>query len=159
MGRMVKCAFCQNLVDKDGSVRYNDKNYHSHCHKALLERKEVYKYVARLFGFKNEDKPGPVINSQLKNFIEKYNYTYTGMLNALKYFYEIKGGSKDKANQGIGIVPYIYDEAQEYYAKMASKQEKVAQTIEKQLKEAPKVLKVKKVEDKKIVGLYNFEEL
>lgn len=37
------------------------------------------------------------------------------MLKSLRYFYEIKHGDKTKANGGIGIIPYIYPEAAEYY--------------------------------------------
>jgi hypothetical protein len=31
------------------------------------------------------------------------------------YFYEVKGNSIEKANNGIGIVPYIYKDAYNYY--------------------------------------------
>ena len=37
------------------------------------------------------------------------------MLKALIYFYEIKGNSYEKANGGIGIIPYTYDAAYKYY--------------------------------------------
>ena len=37
------------------------------------------------------------------------------MLKALVYFYEIKGNSVDKANGGIGIIPFIYNDAYNYY--------------------------------------------
>ena len=37
------------------------------------------------------------------------------MLKALVWFYEIKGNPVDKANGGIGIVPYIYTDARDYY--------------------------------------------
>ena len=37
------------------------------------------------------------------------------MLKALIYFFEVKGNSIEKANNGIGILPYIYQEAYQYY--------------------------------------------
>ena len=37
------------------------------------------------------------------------------MQKALHYFYEIKGGDKSKANGGIGIIPYVYKDAYNYY--------------------------------------------
>ena len=40
------------------------------------------------------------------------------MLGTLVYWYEIKNAPLDKANGGIGIVPYIYEQAKEYYAKI-----------------------------------------
>lgn len=160
MARMVKCYYCQQSVDKDIAIRFEEKNFHNSCCQEYIDRKEIYKYVAHLFGFKNENKPGPVIISQLKTFKEKYSYyTFKGILNALTYFYEIKKGSKEKANEGIGIVPYVYDEAQEYYKKLNYKQEKVAETISKQLEQKSVILKVKKQTEKKEKPLYNLEEL
>ena len=160
MGRLVKCQYCQQMVDKDVSVRFEDKNFHEKCCQDYKDRKKIYKYVAHLFGFKSENRPGPVIISQLKNFMEKYPYyTYEGILNALTYFYDVKKGSKKKASEGIGIVPYVYDEAQEYYQKLNYKQEKVAETIIKQLDKEPVVIKVKKQREKKEKPLYNLEEL
>jgi hypothetical protein len=57
----------------------------------------------------------PRIRTQIKNYLTNYNYTYSGILKALKYFYEIKGNSTEKANEGIGIVPYCYQDAYNYY--------------------------------------------
>jgi len=36
------------------------------------------------------------------------------MLKALKYWYEVKKNPLD-TNRGIGIIPYIYNQAKEYY--------------------------------------------
>ena len=47
-----------------------------------------------------------------------YGYTYSGMLGTLMYWYEVRGGVLEKANGGVGIVPYKYDEAKEYYLKI-----------------------------------------
>ena len=57
----------------------------------------------------------PRVRKQLNQYVEEYNYTYSGMLKSLIYFYEVKGNSKDKANGGIGIIPYIYKDAFNYY--------------------------------------------
>ena len=37
------------------------------------------------------------------------------MLKSLIYFYEVKGNSTEKANGGIGIVPFVYKDAYRYY--------------------------------------------
>jgi hypothetical protein len=37
------------------------------------------------------------------------------MYYALEYWFEVRKAPIDKANQGIGIIPYIYDQAKEYY--------------------------------------------
>ena len=61
MGRLVKCQYCQQSVDKDVAIRFEEKNFHEKCCQEYKDRKEIYKYVAHLFGFKSENKPGPVI--------------------------------------------------------------------------------------------------
>lgn len=57
----------------------------------------------------------PRVQKQLKQYTQEYKYTYSGMLKALIYFYEIKGHSVEKANGGIGILPYIYKDSYNYY--------------------------------------------
>ena len=52
---------------------------------------------------------------EIKQYIEEYKYSYSGIRKALIYFYEVKGNDKQKANGSIGIVPYIYKEAYNYY--------------------------------------------
>jgi hypothetical protein len=37
------------------------------------------------------------------------------MLKSLIYWYEVKDENIEKANHGIGIIPYIYDTARQYY--------------------------------------------
>ena len=55
------------------------------------------------------------VKKQIKDFKEEYGYSYSGMLKSLVYFYEVKGNSKEKANGGIGIVPFVYNDAYNYY--------------------------------------------
>ena len=57
----------------------------------------------------------PRVRKQMNTYIDQYQYTYSGMKKALVYFYEIKGNSTDKANGGIGIIPYVYKDAFNYY--------------------------------------------
>ena len=37
------------------------------------------------------------------------------MLKSLKWFYEVKHNDKESSNGRIGIIPYIYDDAKNYY--------------------------------------------
>ena len=56
--------------------------------------------------------------------VKEYNFSYTGILKSLIYFFEIKGNSIEKSNGGIGIVPFIYTEAYKYYLDMHEAQER-----------------------------------
>ena len=56
------------------------------------------------------------ITLQIQKFLQDHpEYTYSGIRRTLEYFYEIKKNSLDKANGGIGIVPWVYEEAKRYY--------------------------------------------
>lgn len=62
-----------------------------------------------------EDYINPRVKKQLQQYVNEYHYTYSGMLKALVYFYEIKGNNTDKANGGVGIIPWVYKDSYNYY--------------------------------------------
>ena len=71
--------------------------------------------------------------SQRSNMIKKNGYTNAGILQALKYWYQVKKSSPDKANGGIGIVPYIYQDAQNYYKNLAKQQKEISKSTSNQI--------------------------
>lgn len=118
----VKCPGC-NLTfyrEDEPHVYIKNRYWHTNCYNVKQGKetqsenaiKELENYISELFGtnFVNAR-----IRAQIKNMISKYNYTYSGILGSLKYWFEIKQNSIDKANGGIGIIPYIYDDARKYY--------------------------------------------
>lgn len=64
------------------------------------------------------------IRKQINQYVNEYHYTYSGIRKALIYHFEIKGGSVEKANGGIGIVPYVYQNAYNYYLALWQAQQK-----------------------------------
>ena len=56
-----------------------------------------------------------------KNYIKTYQFTYDGIVQALRYWYEDKGNNCS-GNNPIGIVPYIYNDAQKYFQDLAQVQ-------------------------------------
>lgn len=52
---------------------------------------------------------------RLINLYLKKGYSYLDMIRALEYFYIIKKNSTKKSNNNIGIIPYVVEEAREYY--------------------------------------------
>ena len=80
------------------------------------------------------------------------DYTAKGLYFAILYFYEIRNGDKNKANGGIGIIPYIYDESRRYWYDRESKQHGIIEQIEKQIHDATQreqIVITKKKENKK----------
>ena len=62
--------------------------------------------------------------SKLNRSSDEYNFTYSGIHKSLTYFFEVKGNSIEKANGGIGIVPYVYQQAYRYYYALWEAQQK-----------------------------------
>ena len=56
------------------------------------------------------------ITLQINRYLQEHpEYTYSGIKRTLEYFYKIKKNPIEKANGGIGIVPWVYEEAKRYY--------------------------------------------
>lgn len=89
--------------------------------KEELDKEELEKYIKQLF---NINKLSVKIQKQIDKFVKENNYSYSGIKRSLIYFYEIKKNSLDKANDGIGIVPYVYQEAYQYYYNLWIAQQK-----------------------------------
>jgi starvation-inducible outer membrane lipoprotein len=83
------------------------------------------------------------------------------MRKALAYFYEVKKNSTEKANGGIGIIPYVYNNAYNYYYNIwMANQTNNAKPIE-QYQPQERVIKIpppKRVEKKKKLFSFLDEE-
>lgn len=82
----------------------------------LLDR-----YIMNLFKWEYVH---PRVKKQIKNYIETYNFTYSGIQKSLEYFYDIKNNSLENAHDSIGIVPYIYQDAYNYFYTIWKAQQK-----------------------------------
>jgi hypothetical protein len=123
MAHIVTCIYCKKRFDRDKypTIRVSNRRYaHKECAESenqKLQKEEadkiaLEKYILKLL---KEDFISPRVRKQLNTFVEDYNYTYSGIHKSLVYFYEIKGNPVEKANGGIGIVPYVYKDAYTYY--------------------------------------------
>ena len=56
-----------------------------------------------------------MIKKQIKTYTNDMKYSYSGILKSLIYFYEVKNNPIDKSNGSIGIVPFVYKDAYNYY--------------------------------------------
>ena len=118
---MVKCFYCGKMLDAS-SEPYTKPRANRYAHAACdrqananktQEEKDyeaLVEYIKHLFG-----KPNPRVWKQLKEYREIHNYSYSGMLKTLIWWFEIKHNDIEKANGGIGIIPYVYDQASQYY--------------------------------------------
>lgn len=111
MAHIVKCPYCEHAFDTEKTeyVKINQRRYaHKECYERMLQqqseeerdKQKLEAYIKQLF---NIDILTPKINKQLKDYITINHYTYSGILGTLKYFFEVKHNSIEKANGGIGM--------------------------------------------------------
>lgn len=132
MSHFVTCVYCKQKFDRDRLpfIQVSARRYaHQECSLTEDEKKnkeeqdkiDLENYIMSLF---KTDYIDAKIRKQIKQYKEEYNYTYSGIRKALVYFFEIKGNSIEKANGGIGIVPYVYQQAYNYYLALWQAQQK-----------------------------------
>jgi hypothetical protein len=115
----VHCLYCKkslNRKDEDCVQVSNSRYAHKHCveleaKRELTDSEKLDRYIMELF--KVEYVP-PRIRKQINNYIDEYNFSFSGIQKALIYFHEVKHNPVD-ISKGIGIVPYIYRDAYNYY--------------------------------------------
>lgn len=129
----VKCPYCNIIFDtnKEEFVQLNRRYAHKTCYDAAggeappkqTKAKKTEKpedpeltalkdYIYSLFG---DGTNWAMVMKQIKKYQTENNYTLSGIRKSLMYFYEVEHGEKDKANGAIGIVPFTYQKAFDYY--------------------------------------------
>ena len=127
IARLVKCPFCGVSFDreKEKYIHYKNRYWHVNCYNEKFpneeDKEKLRTYIKNLF---NIDKLTVLINKQIKDYTEEYKYTYSGILGTLVYCYEIKKMDITKA-KGIGIVPYNYEDAKNYFQQKKAEQKRV----------------------------------
>lgn len=118
---IVKCFYCGKSFDanvepfaKPRANRYAHASCHSQSESHKTQEEKDYEalvaYIKQLLG-----NPNPRVWKQLKEYREQYGYTYSGIHKTLIWWYELKHNDIEKANGGIGIVPFVYEQASQYY--------------------------------------------
>lgn len=167
---LVKCPYCGETFDanKEPFVMVNSRRY---AHKKCAEKKEkekskeeidkenLQKYIKQLFGINTLSAK---INKQIDRFIKENEYTYSGIHRSLIYFYEIKKNPIDKANEGLGIVPWIYEEAKRYYYNLWLAQQRNTNKVIEDYKPKEVIITIpppeRKVKRRKIFSFLDKEE-
>lgn len=142
----VTCGGCglkfnRNLEEKSEYIK--SKWYHPGCAKIKHEKLALDALICKIFNLKA---PGPLNNALIKKYREKYGFNYLGMSRALEYFYFVKKHSADESEERVGIIPYIYKEAQEYY--YALEQEKITRSIKPEDKKEEIIVSVNEQREK-----------
>ena len=149
MAHYVKCRICGERFDADAEpVEKHGKMWYAH--KKCYDEREAAKtqeekdldhlmqYCAKLYGRLFN------YNQTLrlaKSYHEKNGFSFSGIERTMKYVYEIKKEPIEKGNGSIGIVPYMYDQAYNYwYSIWLANQNNEAKILERY---EPKIIEIK----------------
>lgn len=124
MAHNVKCYYCGQTFDRDkepfiqiqGTRRYAHKNCQLEtASKETQERLALEDYVKKLFKM---DYVHPNIQKQINEYTSQMGFTLSGIRSTLFYYFDILNNKPILSNPTIGIVPYVYPQAKEYYYKI-----------------------------------------
>lgn len=154
---MLKCRIC-GIEDIDKTSQKENIDYIRHgnwyCHKTCFEERERRRGTIDIHEEQNDDfwkdasycyltkdlkiKVTNVFFVQWERYMKskKPFYSAKGIYFALRYFYGVKNGDRTKANGGIGIIPYIYDDSKLYWYNMEERQKGTVAEIERQMRAA-----------------------
>ena len=131
MAHPVKCSVCGKTFDRDivPCVKTTGRRYaHASCaeslsQEAIQEQQDenaFWDYVKKIYG---SGYNYILIKKQVDKFKQEYNYSFSGMFKTLYWFYTINEGNV-KDCHGVGIIPYVYEEAKEYFYHLYQTKEK-----------------------------------
>ena len=160
----VTCRSCGGIIDKNKDFDWIMPKprfyYHTDCYKQMQEENDYIQEIhLKAKEFLGSTYSKTKVTRQIKKYIED-GHSPSEIYNALVYWYEIKKNSAEKANDGIGILEYIWDEVENYYTKKADIKKHNLEVNEKDLFE-PKVftfrIKEEPVKKPKRVKLFSIK--
>lgn len=151
---LVKCRICKeqfnrldpNLIEGVDFVKPSERMYyHKRCYDEYQNSKlDVHANMTDELWFKaawdflrrdlKYDFNFVKVRRQWESFL-KNKMTAKGMYFALKYHYEIRKGDVSKSENGIGIIPHIYEDSCEYWVERERREVGIIAGIEQQIKE------------------------
>lgn len=158
MAIMVKCVHCGKQFDREliPCVKKGRRYAHLECENKISRGEKVentdsradqidfHDFINDLF---NKKCNWPLIQQQERKYLQE-GMTYSGMKKTLYWWYHIQGHSTSQSNGSIGIIPYAYKQAEQYYYKLYTvnesnkdKEKTEIKTIEVKVKEPQVVLR------------------
>lgn len=131
--KTVKCQYCEKQIDRniEPFETKNKKYYHANCfhihEMSAQHRRELIDYICQLYEI---EAPNGFMVKQIKTFQDEYKYTLKGIEFALRYFHDVMGN--DIEADGIGIVPFIYNDAKKYYMTINDVRESTLRALEQE---------------------------
>ena len=149
------CSVCEQELHKDLKMIKSGKNYCKACLDKLEQIKLLEQNLIRdLVNYLKLDNVPGMILSQIKKYVEEYNYTYTGISYTIWYYTEVLN-KEYESQYGIGFVKYYYNEAKDYFLNL----QELEDSIPKEIKIKPKFVEIKSKKKKDIKNLYDLSSM
>lgn len=165
MAHRVKCPYCGQIFDRDNvpCKKVSKRRYaHVECAEKYekdktqedIDLENLKEYIKKIF---NKEHIDNIIEKQIETYHKNNGYSYSGIHKTLYYWFEIKKNPIEKSNGRIGIVPYVYEDANNYFYRLHLIQSKNKNNnIYK--KSAEKVVKIASPQQRmKQVKLFNLD--
>lgn len=157
------CDYCRKAIPKDEAVVLSgfDRFAHKDCksnddNREITDKEKLRKFLSELYNLDNSSASLNAKMRQAENMVVKNGFTYSGIRGSLTYFFLVKKNSPENDNY-LGIVPYIYEEAKEYYRKIKEANRK--NELNKELIKSKPVIsqvKVKTIEKNDKISKFSF---
>ena len=118
--QMVKCPYCEQMFDRNSEdfIKVGRRYAHKKCQEKYEESateeekeyKKLYYFTKELFGNQFNY---VLVKQQVDKYIQQ-GYTSKGIRLSLDWFFNIQHNPIANS-KGVGIVPYVYKEAMEYF--------------------------------------------
>jgi hypothetical protein len=156
MTRLSTCKFCGKKLTKEEKYTYSSKTCCKDCYDIKLQEKEQYdNLLNQILKYFNLTVPNGMILKQIKEYKDKFEYTYGGMQYCLWYITEIKG-IKLELKYGIALVKFEYENAKTYFEQQQSIQNSIVKPVNN---EVVHKVKFKVNSNRKEKYLINLDEL
>ena len=126
--RLCKCFYCKEDIDRNTETDWeqldNGRYAHSACAEEHNKNQEYHdKIHSKMKSLCGNAYVKTKIENQIKKFKNENDLTEEQIYNALVYFFEVKQNDPTQANGGIGIVPYIITDSEEYWMNKTIREE------------------------------------
>lgn len=168
MANLVQCRICHYPIDKvkekEGEVWIQPSRgqyFHKVCYETWKAAPSTDEdWVDMIFDFLARDMKVSynyfLCKAQIEKFWKEQKINPKGIYFTLKYFYEVKHNSWEKGHGGLGIVPWVFDDAKAYWIEQERKKRGFMAAVEQQARERSivKITRKEKSRDK-----YNLDDI
>ena len=153
------CEFCHTAIPVGQEVTLpGDRFAHIDCHakdnsQDKSDYNQLFEYIKAVY---DESFVDPAKQKSIKNMIEEFGFTHSGIHGTLVYLYDILKKRPEDSNY-LGIVPWYYTEAKEYFTNKAKVN---AENAKKDIENyKPKQIVVKTKERERVIQKKKFSVL